>query len=160
MCDAGFSGSEFGVQGTKLPYTEEGYVWQVRNPGQKLSWLLNIFHRNMPSSWLFWWRWDCPSSCLFCKSPSLRLHFRKMLATTSSSYRTSVSLLPKHLFVSNGVQGHCFDTMSLLRLTLLQLGNVAPISVCLNARPKMGPGAARPLCPLCILLLWLDIRCC
>jgi hypothetical protein len=38
------------------------------------------------------------------------------------------------------LQGHCFDTMSLLRLTLLRLGNVAPISVCLNALPKMAPG--------------------
>jgi hypothetical protein len=56
-----------------------------------------------------------------------------MLATTSSSCRTKVSLLLKHVFVSNGIQGYCFDTMSLLRLTLLRLGSVAPISVCLNA---------------------------
>ena len=85
------------------------------------------------------------------QSPSLRSHFRNMLATTSSPCRTNVSLLLKHVSVSNGIQGHCFDTMSLLRLTLLRLGNVAPISVCRNARPKkMGPGAAWPLYPLCV----------
>ncbi len=78
--------------------------------------------------------------------PVFRSHFRNLLATTSSICRTNVSLLPKRVSVSNGIQGHCFDTMSLLRLTLLRLGNVAPISVCLNALPKMGPGAARPLC--------------
>jgi hypothetical protein len=76
------------------------------------------------------------------QSPPLRAHFRNMLATTSSPCRTNVSLLPKQISVSNGTQGHCFDTMSFLRLTLLRLGNVAPISVCRNARPKMGPGAA------------------
>ena len=85
-------------------------------------------------------------------------HLRTMLATTSSPCRTNVSLLLKHVFVSNGIQGYCFDTMSLLRLTLLRLGNVAPISVCLHARPKMAPGW--PLYSLCMCLLWLDICCC
>jgi hypothetical protein len=89
------------------------------------------------------------------QSPSLCSHFRNMLATTSSSCRTNVSLLLKRVSVSNGIQGHYFDTVSLLRLTVLRLGNVVPISVCLNARPKV-PGAAWPLYPLCICLLWLD----
>ena len=94
----------------------------------------------------------------FLRSLSLCSHFCIMLATTSSPCLTNVSRLLKHVPVSHGVQGHCFDTMSLLRLTLLRLGNVGPISVCLNARPKMAPGAAWPLYPLCIYMFAL-LRC-
>jgi hypothetical protein len=92
--------------------------------------------------------------------PGLALTFpHTFLATTSSSCVMNVSLLLEHVSVSNGVQGHCFDAMSLFRLTLLRWGNVVPISVCPNARPKMAPGAAWLLCPLCICLLCLDIDC-
>ena len=158
MCDAGFSNSEFGVQGTELPY--QGRLWRFRNLLGKSTLTFTTFYQRCVVKLAFLMEVKLLFVLSILQSPSLHSHFRNMLATTSSRCRTNVSLLLKHVSVSNGIQGHCFDTMSLFRLTLLRLENVAPISVCLNVRPKMGPGAARPHCQLCICLLWLDIRCC
>ncbi len=49
------------------------------------------------------------------------------------------------------IRGNCFETMSFLELMLLLLENAAPVSLCLNARPKMVQGSARPLHPLCCI---------
>ncbi len=145
VCDAGFSDSESGVQGIKLSYRER--LWRVRNLDKSYS----DFH-HFPSEMCRQAGFanggeTVPRPVFFAKSV-LALTFPYY--ATASPCLTNISLLLKHFSVSNGVQGHCFDTTSLLRLTLLRLGNVAPISVCLNARPKMAPGAAWLLRHLCI----------
>jgi hypothetical protein len=132
VCDAGFSGSEFGVQGMKLSYRERERerLGRVRNLGNSYS----DFH-HFPSEM-------CRQAGFFNggKTFPRPVFFAKpVLALTFPCYTTSSSLSNENVSL---LQGHCFDTMSLLRLTLLRLGNVAPISVCLNAPPKMGPGAA------------------
>ncbi len=101
VCDAGFSGSEFGVQGMKLPYRERGCDELEAWAKTTLTSTSPLSIRHVSSSWLFEWRWDCPSSsCLFFRSPSLCSHFRIMLATTSSPCLTNVSLLLQHGAVS------------------------------------------------------------
>ncbi len=159
VCDAGFSGSEFGVQGIKNYHTERGCD-ELETWWAKATLTFTIFHQRCVVTLDFLMEVRL-LVLIFLGSPSLCSHFRIMLAATPSPCLTNVSLLLKHVSVSNGVQGHCFDTMSLLRLALLRLGNVALINVCLNARPKMAPGAAWSLCPLCICLFFcLDIDCC
>ncbi len=132
-------------------------IWRVRNLG-KATLTFTVFHQRCVVKLVFLVQVRLPFVLSILQSPSWRSHFLNMLATASSPCRRNVSLLLKLVSVSNGIQGHCCDTMLLFRLTLLRLGNVAPISVCLNARPKMGPGAARLHCPLCICLLLLRCR--
>ena len=57
------------------------------------------------------------------------------------------------------IRGNCFETMSFLELMLLLLENAAPVSLCLNARPKMVQGSAWLLHPLCCIFSFLVRYC-
>jgi hypothetical protein len=153
VCDAGFSGSEFGVQGMKVSYRERE---RERGCDELETWAkaaltFTIFHQRCVVKLAFLMEVRLLRVLSFFAKPVLALP----LPYYASYYILSLSNENVSL-----LQGHCFDTMSFLRLTLLRLGNVGPISVCLNVRPKMAPGAAWPLCPLCICLFCLDIDCC